>query len=474
MENFEAFSRKHRIGTVPESVRTDKPSGKDVWDALVPSMVGVPVLTGLYYAGGVPAFAVGLAGAVGLALLDVKRTYSGWALHPLPELPVIKDEEIKEILDQQGRWWGQDIQDALDAHGIAAKVVARDTSSAMVDVYELEVSKGFDIKKLEKLGANFTRDLGLPRGVKFSVELNIGNGRAGLFLPKKDRQLIRLSSVIDSPELKEMRLPVMVGRDLVGKVMAFDLVRAKHTLVGGETGGGKSVQIDNMLCSLGYHCSPDDLAITLIDPKIVELSLFDGLVHIDGDTTKEAIVDMEEALYTLDRLQQEMMERYRIMHKVGARNIEGYNDLGLGKFKYRVIVVDEITELVSLTDELEIDGRKVKLGKEAESHVTKIARLGRAAGIILIIGAQRFDADVYSGQLRQNITSVIGMRVKKQVYSEMLIEESGCESLLGDGDCYVLVTGNKSPVRAQAAFIDELGIEAMIKEINQKWSSSTI
>lgn len=473
MESFKAFSRKHRIGTVPESVRTHKPSGKDVWDTLVPSMVGVPALTGLYYAGGVPAFAAGLAGAVGLALLDVKRTYSGWALHPLPELPEIKDEEIKEILDQQGRWWGQDIQDALDAHGIAAKVVARDTSSAMVDVYELEVAKGFDIKRLEKLGANFTRDLGLSRGVKFSVDLNIGNGRAGLFLPKQDRQIISLSSVIDAPELKNMRLPVMVGRDLVGKVMAFDLVKSKHTLVGGETGGGKSVQIDNMLCSLGYHCSPDDLAITLIDPKIVELSLFDGLVHIDGDT-KEAIVDMEEALYTLDRLQQEMMDRYRIMHKAGARNIEGYNELGMGRFKYHVIVVDEITELVSLTDELEIDGRKVKLGKEAEAHVTKIARLGRAAGFIMIIGAQRFDADVYSGQLRQNITSVIGMRVKKQVYSEMLIEESGCESLLGDGDCYVLVTGSKSPIRAQAAFIDEAGIEAMIKEINQKWSSSII
>lgn len=474
MENFEAFSRKHRIGTVPESVRTHKPSGKDVWDVFVPSMVGVPTLAGLYYIGGVPAFATGLAAAVGLALLDVKRTYSGWALSPLSDLPTVNDEEIKEILDQQGRWWGQDLQEALDANDIKARVIAKDDSSATVDVYELEVAKGYDITRITNLGQNFSRDLGLPKGMKFSVDANIGNGKAGLYIPKRDRKTIKLTSLINHASLLSMRLPIMVGIDSSGQINAFDLVNAKHTLVGGETGGGKSIQLGNMILSLTYHCSPDQLSLTLIDPKIVELSMFDGLPHIEG-ANKSAITDMEEALYRLIHLYDEMQSRYTVLHQAGVRNIESYNALGSEQFSYKVIVIDEITELMGITDEItDQEGRKFKLGKEAEVYVTKIARLGRAAGFILIIGAQRFDAESFSGQLRQNIPSVIGMRVKKRVWSDMLIEQSGCENLLGSGDCYVLLTGSQSPVRAQAAFIDEAGIEMMIKEINQKWPSSTI
>lgn len=482
MENFEAFSRKHRIGTVPDSVRTHKPSGKDVWDTLVPSMIGVPVLTGLYYAGGVPAFAMGLAGAVGLALLDVKRTYSGWALHPMPEQPEIKDEEIRHLLKEEGKSWAEGIQDALNAYSILAKVVARDTSSTTVDVYELEVTKGFDIKKLEKLGDNFSRDLGLPRGVKISVENNIGNGRAALLLPKNKREFIALKSVIDDDVMDKFTLPIMVGKDLFGKTFAFDLVEAKHTLVGGQTRGGKTAQIANMILSLAYHCSPSMLEMTLIDPKIVELSMFDGLPHIDS-LKKEAIVDMEEGLTILKQLSAKMYARYALMKEKGVRNIESYNRISDEKMKYHVVVIDEIAELVENIEEIDDedsdyeDGdkvKKVKLGTKFDYYLTKFSRVGMAAGIVLIVGTQRLDAKTFKGQFRENIISVIGMKVKKQYSSEMLIEESGCENLLGKGDCYVLLTGDQHPSRVQAAFIDETGIEAMIKEINQKWSSSTI
>lgn len=473
MQSFEDFSRKHRIGTLPPSFRTEKPSADDVIDVLKPSLVGIPVLAGLYYAGGAPAFAVGLAGAVAVALWDVKRVYSGWAFEPYPEITVLNEEEIKDLIEEHGRWWGQDLQDALDANGIQAKVVAKDSSSSTVDVYELDVTKGFDINRVANLGDNFTRDLGLSKGIKFSVEANIGNGRAGLFIPKAKRELITLVELINQESLKKMRLPILVGKDLGGNLAAFDLVNAKHLLIGGETGSGKSVEFSNAILGLAYHCSPDQLELTLIDPKMVELSMFDGLPHIEGDA-KTAIIDMEEATHRLIYLYEEMQSRYEAMHKAGVRNIESYNALGKEYLKYKVIVIDEITEIIDLDDTITIEDKEQKIGKVAEKYVTKLARLGRAAGMLLIIGAQRFDAETFKGQLRANIPSAIGMRVKKRVYSEMLIEQSGCENLLGNGDCYVLLTGSQAPVRCQAAFIDETGIEAMVKAIGEKWSAPSI
>lgn len=473
MQSFEAFSRKHRIGTLPESFRNEKPSTDDVIDVLKPSLFGLPSLAGLYYFGGVPAFAVGLAGAVAVALWDVKRAYSGWALEPYPEIPLINEEEIKDLIESHGRWWGQDLQDALDANGIQAKVVAKDSTSATVDVYELEVAKGFDINRVANLGENFTRDLGLKKGIKFSVEANIGNGRSGLFIPKEKRELIPLSEAINHANLKKMRLPILVGKDFGGNLAAFDLVNAKHLLIGGEPGSGKSVELSNAILSMAYHCSPDQLELTLIDPKMVELSMFDGLPHIEG-AAKTAIIDMEEATHRLIYLYEEMKSRYKAMHKACVRNIESYNALGKYRLKYKVIVIDEITEIIDLNDAILIDEKEQKIGNVAEKYVTKLARLGRAAGMLLIIGAQRFDAETFKGQLRANIPSAIGMRVKKRVYSEMLIEQSGCENLLGNGDCYVLLTGSPAPTRCQAAFIDEAGIEAMVKAIGVKWSVPSI
>ncbi len=473
MESFESFSRKYHIGTLPESIRTETPSLDDVIDVIKPSLIGLPILAGVYYLGGVPAFAVGLAGAVAVALLDVKRAYSGWALQAYPDIPVINEEEIKDLIEEHGRWWGQDLQDALTANNIPARVVAKDSTSATVDVYELEVEKGFDINRVAKLGDNFTRDLGLMKGIKFSVEANIGNGRAGLFIPKKKRELITLAEVIQSDRLQAMRLPIVVGKDLGGKLAAFDLVNAKHLLIGGETGSGKSVEFSNAILSMAYHCSPDQLELTLIDPKMVELSMFDGLPHIEG-AAKTALIDMEEATHRLIHLYDEMQARYQAMHQSGVRNIESYNALGGDTFKYKVIVIDEITELVDLDDPITLEEKTQAIGKVAEKYITKLARLGRAAGMLLIIGAQRFDAETFKGQLRANIPSAIGMRVKKQVFSEMLIEQSGCENLLGNGDCYVLLTGSQAPVRCQAAFIDEAGIEAMVKAIGEKWSAHSI
>lgn len=473
MQSFEAFNRKHRIGALPESFRNDKPSADDVIDVLKPSLVGLPVLAGLYYVGGAPAFAVGLAGAVAVALWDVKRAYSGWAFEPYPEIPVLNEEEINDLIEEHGRWWGQDLQGALDANGIQAKVVAKDSSSSTVDVYELDVAKGFDINRVANLGDNFTRDLGLTKGVKFSVEANIGNGRAGLFIPKAKRELITLDELINQESLKKMRLPILVGKDLSGKLAAFDLVNAKHLLIGGETGSGKSVEFSNAILGLAYHCHPDQLELTLIDPKMVELSMFDGLPHVEG-AAKTAIIDMEEATHRLIYLYEEMQSRYEAMHKAGVRNIESYNALGQEQLRYKVIVIDEITEIIDLDDIIIIEDKEQKIGKVAEKYVTKLARLGRAAGMLLIIGAQRFDAETFKGQLRANIPSAIGMRVKKRVYSEMLIEQSGCENLLGNGDCYVLLTGSQAPIRCQAAFIDESGIEAMVKAIGEKWSAHSI
>lgn len=475
MQSFEAFSRKHRIGTLPESFRTEKPSVDDVIDVLKPSLFGLPSLAGLYYFGGVPAFAVGLAGAVAAALWGVKRDYSGWAFEPYPEVPVISEEEIKDLIEEHGRWWGQDLQDALDANNIQARVVSKDDRSASLIAYELDVSKGFNIEKLSDLGSNFSRDLGLPMGMRVTVEANIGNGRAGLFLPKSKRDLITLSSLINSQDLKNLRIPIVVGNDLMGNLLAFDLVEAKHTLVGGETGSGKSVQIANMILSIAHNLSPDDVEITLIDPKMVELAMFSGLPHIEGDH-KEPITDMGEAVHRLKHTCATMMERYSIMQQAASRDIEGYNRKSKkeNRLKYKIIVIDELASFIGRSDEVDNEGEKIAIGKLAESYITEIARVGRAAGILLIIGTQRFDAKTFGGQLRDNIPSVIGFTVNARSSSQILIGRSGCENLFSKGDCYLLLTGSQYPVRCQSAFIKDEEIETMVKAIDAKWSEPSI
>lgn len=472
------FLEKKRIGVIPESVRTERLSGSDLWDIAKPTVYGLPVLAAGYAAGGVIGFSVSLAVLSGYHLFATKRDLTGWMFEPIKSKAEKLREEDAEIAqlftkeDDKGKaeWWGQALQDALTSSNIPATVVAFDNSGASVDMYELEVKRGFDINALSKLGGNFARDVGLPSGVKFDVIPNIGNGRAGLYLPKTVQGSVPLRAMLKLAEKSKAKIPVIIGLDINGKPSIPCHVSGKHNLIGGETGGGKSIEIANIIAGIAWTRSPEQVRLTLIDPKQVELSIFDGLPHLYGKK-QQAIGDMRSAIRRLMAINKQMDARYALMRRHKCRNIESLNTVIDEQVPYHVAVIEEVTDIITMPEEMTIKGKKTTIGKLAAHLITRLARLGRAAGILLDLGAQRFDADTFPGQLRQNIPSVIGMRVKKQDYSRMMIEQSGCETLLGNGDCYVLMTGWQSPVRVQAAYADESEMESIVDEIKQRWAA---
>ena len=468
-----AFNRRHRIGTLKFDLATAQaPDYQDVIDVLKPATAtSLAILAGYGLGGGIGATtALGLA--VSYALLDLKRHFTGWMFSALSDATSIPAESVKTEIDQlfeedKTIWWGEALQAALEANNIPAKVVAKDTSGASLDLYELEVKKGFDINKLQSLGGNFARDMGLPAGTVITVDPNIGEGRSGLFIPKINRKTIVLKSFLTKiPE--SLRLPCVVGVDYLGRDLIIDLTKSKHLLVAGETGGGKSIQISNMILSLCHTLSPQRLKMTMIDPKMVELALYESLPHL----TEPPITDMDRAAIALRALELDMRQRYERLKSRKLRDIETFNATYPDEaIPYHVVLVDEVADLVDIKKPLDEED-KTSIGAIAEQCLTNIARMGRACGMYLMLGAQRFDSETFRGQLRSNIPSAIGMKVKAYNQSLVIIGTRGCEYLLGAGDCYVALTGASTPLRAQAAFASDKEVEALVSLIGKKWEVS--
>ena len=249
-QSVEGLLRKYKVGVLPESMRTAKPDSKDLMDIAKPSLIGIPFLLVLYLIWDVTGFATGLAIIVAIAILDASRPLRNgyWLLKPdAPETPSDPASlmMLAEGLDPEG-WWGKKVQDALNAYGIKATVVAMDTSGATMDVYELEVQKGFDINVVTTLGDNFARALALPKGERVLVDANIGNGRAALFIPKKESRAIHAMALIPQAKESQAILPGLIGEDLVGKPLVVDITQAPHLLVGGEIGNERLHQLLNI------------------------------------------------------------------------------------------------------------------------------------------------------------------------------------------------------------------------------------
>lgn len=472
MSSLIDFSKKHGIGFIPSEYREHKVTFADVVDCLrlkETLFCSASILAGYVMAGGIGA-AVGFSGSVGYVLLDLKRHITGWMFAPIEE----EKEEVasEEVIEDEAPPIIQDLysatlQEALDANGIPATVVGYNAKSPRLIMYVLEVKKGFDINKVSTLGKNFIRDMGLQSDAILTVEPNIGDGKAGIYLPKSTQESVLTNELIKAIPKNKYKLPCLVGADIHGDLLAFDLVESKHLIIAGQTGAGKSIQLGNIILSLASSNDPRSLQMTMIDPKIVELALYEKLPQL----TQPPITDMVQAVEVLEHLVSKMVERYELLKASKARNIEDY--LARGKtMPYHVIVVDEVADLVSDTRRAYDDPtNKTTIGDAAEQAMVKLAAQGRACGFYLLLATQRFDAKTFSGLLRTNIPSAIGLSVKKATESVMVIEQTGCESLLGKGDCYVSLTG-KPPIRAQSAYSDEADVERLVNEIVSKECSN--
>jgi S-DNA-T family DNA segregation ATPase FtsK/SpoIIIE len=301
----------------------------------------------------------------------------------------------------------------------------------------------------------------------------------GIEIPNHSRQMVRLSEVLNSkPYLgAASKLTLALGNDIAGNPVVANLAKMPHLLVAGTTGSGKSVGVNAMLLSLLYKATPEELRLMLVDPKMLELSIYDGIPHL----LTPVITDMKEAAGGLRWCVAEMEDRYRLMAKVGVRNIAGFNDKvreaaaageplrdplwnpmeqglsptdpapELQPLPYIVVVIDEFADMMMI------------VGKKVEELIARIAQKARAAGIHLILATQRPSVDVITGLIKANVPTRIGFQVSSKIDSRTILDQSGAENLLGNGDMLYLPAGTSVPNRVHGAFVSDDEVHRVVE-----------
>lgn len=349
----------------------------------------------------------------------------------------------------------------------------------VVTRFELDLAPGVKVSKISNLSKDIARSLSAI-AVRV-VEVIPGKSYVGLELPNKHREIVRLSEVLESESFAKSGSPLsmVLGKDIAGKPVTVDLAKMPHLLVAGTTGSGKSVGINVMILSMLYKSQPEDVRMIMIDPKMLELSVYDGIPHL----LTEVVTDMKDAANALRWCVGEMERRYKLMSALGVRNLKGYNQKveeaiaageplrdpiwkpgdsmdqrppELGKLPYIVVVVDELADMMMI------------VGKKVEELIARIAQKARAAGIHLILATQRPSVDVITGLIKANIPTRISFQVSSKIDSRTILDQSGAEHLLGQGDMLYMPPGSGVPVRVHGAFVDDHEVHAVVADWKQR------
>jgi S-DNA-T family DNA segregation ATPase FtsK/SpoIIIE len=366
---------------------------------------------------------------------------------------------------------------------LEAKLADFNVQAEVVDVlpgpvitrFELNLAPGVKVSKITTLAKDLARAMSAI-SVRV-VEVIPGKSVIGLELPNKHREMVRLSEVIGCSEFQnnESPLTMVLGADISGNPVVVDLAKMPHLLVAGTTGSGKSVGVNVMILSLLYKSTPEDVRLIMIDPKMLELSVYEGIPHL----LAEVVTDMKEASNALRWCVGEMERRYRLMSALGVRNLKGYNKkiaqaaaLGesiydplwqasqsmdetapaLEKLPSIVVVVDEFADMMMI------------VGKKVEELIARIAQKARAAGIHLILATQRPSVDVITGLIKANIPTRIAFQVSSKIDSRTILDQQGAESLLGMGDMLYNPPGTSITTRVHGAFVDDHEVHAVVAD----------
>jgi S-DNA-T family DNA segregation ATPase FtsK/SpoIIIE len=321
-----------------------------------------------------------------------------------------------------------------------------------VTQYTLRPAVGVKLSQIAALQS----DLALALAAQsIRLELPIpGKALVGIEIPNKSAATVRIREIIEHQNFIEhqSKLAFVLGRDVAGHPIVSDLARMPHILIAGATGTGKSVCINSILVSFLYRNNPSDLKLLVIDPKRVELSLYNGLPHL----LTPIITDHQKAVNALKWAVSEMEKRYKLLSEVKKRNIIEYNQASLVKMPYIIVVIDELAELMIVAQ------------NEVEHAIVRIAQLARAVGIHLVVATQRPSVDVITGLIKANITARVAFAVAQQVDSRTIIDMAGAEKLLGMGDMLYTTADMPKPKRVQGAFVGEKEIKAVIKFIKDE------
>lgn len=349
--------------------------------------------------------------------------------------------------------------ETLNSFNISAKVINFSVGPTITR-FELQPAQGIRVNKITTLSNDIALALAAPR-VRIEAPIP-GKAAIGIEIPNKDVAPVLLREVLETREYNAAKSPLAIalGKDIAGKVLLADLEKMPHMLIAGQTGSGKSVCINGIILSLIYKSSPKDVRMILVDPKVVELGIFSAIPHLFCPVVTEP----KKAAGALKWAVREMEERYAKMGKINARDIYRYNAMQNNeddKWPRLVIVIDELADLMMVAS------------KDVEESICRIAQLGRACGIHLVVATQRPSVDVITGLIKANIPSRIAFAVSNATDSRVILDSGGAEKLLGRGDMLFHANGASKPTRAQGAFVTDEEVEAVMDFFTQNRTDAT-
>ena len=373
---------------------------------------------------------------------DIAQDEKNKTAFKLPKLDLLEKNKIKSDLSEliRNRPNEKFMEKILLDFGIDGKI-KKINNGPVVSLYEFEPAPGVKVSKIINLSDDLARN---TSSTSARVSVIPGKNTVGIEIPNNSREGVLLEEILSNEKFasKDIKLPIALGKSISGVPIIGDLVSMPHLLIAGTTGSGKSVCINTIIVSLLYKLNPDMCKFILIDPKMLELSSYEGIPHL----LTPVITDAKKATAALGWTVKEMNNRYRLMSKVGVRNIDGYNLKHKLKMPYIVVVVDEMSDLMLVS------------GKEIENYIQKLSQMARAAGIHIIMATQRPSVDVITGTIKANFPTRISFQVSSKIDSRTILGEQGAEQLLGKGDMLFMSSANRI-IRIHGPLISEKEIE---------------
>lgn len=343
------------------------------------------------------------------------------------------------------------LEETLNSFGVSAKVI-NVSRGPTVTRYELQPSAGVKVSRIVNLSDDIALNLAAP-AIRLEAPIP-GKAAIGIEVPNKEVNMVRIRDVLESAEFLQhpSKLAFAIGKDVSGETIIVDIAKMPHLLIAGATGSGKSVCINSLIISLLYKASPEEVKLLMIDPKVVELGVYNGIPHL----LIPVVTEPKKAAGALNWAVQEMVSRYKLFADKAVRDIKGYNDLmeRTGEqpiMPQIVIIIDELADLMMVAP------------NDVEDAICRLAQMARAAGMHLVIATQRPSVDVITGVIKANIPSRISFSVSSQIDSRTILDMAGAEKLLGRGDMLLYPVGKAKPLRAQGANITDSEVENVVE-----------
>ncbi|MDT8407490.1 MAG: DNA translocase FtsK 4TM domain-containing protein [Methylococcales bacterium] len=410
-------------------------------------------------------------------VVKVKR---GHSIKAFPDLNLLDDyqQKVKGYSHEALTEMSHRVEEILAEFNVQVEVVAVNPGP-VITRFELQPAPGVKVSRISGLAKDLARALSV-RAVRI-VEIIPDKPFIGLEIPNQEREMVALKTLLASKAFANAKgvLTLALGKDIAGAPVVADLAKMPHALVAGTTGSGKSVAINTMILSLLYRATPDQVRLIMIDPKMLELSVYEGIPHL----LTPVVTDMKQAHNALRWAVGEMERRYKLMSKLGVRNLAGFNDMVTAAQQQGAPIMDPLADsaqrvegepepvleampaIVIVIDELA--DMMMIVGKKVEESIARLAQKARAAGIHLILATQRPSVDVLTGLIKANVPTRISFQVSSRIDSRTVLDQGGAESLLGNGDMLFLPSGTSIPIRAHGAFVDDHEVHKVVEFLKQ-------